>query len=209
MDEEVLAVGQGELVGLQVVEEPGQVLLRVVEPVAVAVVAAVAVAAVVNVPLVRVVVVEDTEYAAVVDVVDEILAVVAIVAAVVEVAAAVAAAAAAPFEELHCLEKRGLVARIARLGDLALFAEVDKASPISATQPEQGLLLERLGAADQQLLVGEKESVSAVAASVVATPGRLAVAWELQPAPEAQKRFHLVASARRPVEAVVLQIPIE
>lgn len=205
MDEEVLAAGQGGPVDLQVEEEPGQVLLRVVEPVAVAVAAAVAV--VVNVPLVRVAVVEDTEYAAAVDVVDEILAVVAIVAAVVEAAAA--AVAAAPFEELHCLEKRGSVARIARLGDLALFAEVDKASPISATQPEQGLLLERLGAADQQLLVGEKESVSAVAASVVATPGSLAAAWELQLAPEAQKMFHLVASARHPVEGVVLQIPIE
>lgn len=82
------------------------------------------------------------------DVVDEILAVVAIVAAVVE-AAAVAAVAAVPFEELHCPEKRGPGARIARLEDLALFAEVDKASPISTTQPEQGLLLERLGAADQ------------------------------------------------------------
>lgn len=205
MDEEVLAVGQGELVGLQVEEEPEQVLLRAVEPVAVAVAAAVA--AVVNVPLVHVAVVEDTEYAAVVDVVDEILAVVAIVAAVAEVAAA--AVAAAPFEELHCLEKRGLVARIARLEDLALFAEVDKASPTSTTQPEQGLLLQRLGAADQQPLVWEKESVSAVAASVVATPGRLVVAWELQLAPEAQKMFHLVASVRRPVEAVVLQIPIE
>ncbi len=82
------------------------------------------------------------------DVVDEILVVVAIAAAVVEVAAA-AAVAAAPFEELHCPEKRGLVERIARLGDLALFAEVDKASPISATQPEQGLLLEHLEAAGQ------------------------------------------------------------
>lgn len=151
MDEEVLAVGQGEPVGLQAVEEPGQVLPRVVEPVAVvvAVEAAVAVAAVVNVPLVRVAVVEDTEFAAAVDVVDEILAVVAIVAAVVEADAAVAAVAAAPFEELHCLEKRGSVARIARLGDLELFAEVDKASPTSATQPEQGLLLEQLVAEDQ------------------------------------------------------------
>lgn len=147
MDEEVLAVGQGEPVGLQVEEEPGQVLLRVVEPVAVAVAAAVA--AVVNVPLVRVAVVENTGYAAVVDVVDEILAVVAIVAEVVEVAAAVAAVAAAPFEELHCPVKRGSVARIARLEDLALFVEVDKASPISETQLEQGLLLERLGAAGQ------------------------------------------------------------
>lgn len=146
LDEEVLAVGQGGPVGLQVEEEPGQVLLQVAEPVAV--VAAAVVAVVVNVPLVRVAVVEDTGYAAVVDVVDEIPAVVAIVAAVVEAAAA-AAVAAAPFEELHCLEKRGSVARIARLGDLALFVEVDKASPISETQPEQERLLERLEAADQ------------------------------------------------------------
>lgn len=59
MGEEVLAVGQGGRVGLQVEEEPGQVLLLAVEPVAVAVAAAAAV--VVNVPLVRVAVVEDTE----------------------------------------------------------------------------------------------------------------------------------------------------
>lgn len=62
------------------------------------------------------------------DVVDEILAVVAIVAAAVETAAAVVAVV--PFEQLHCLEKRELVARIARLGGLALFEEVDTASPI-------------------------------------------------------------------------------